>query len=74
MLTGGTEAIAQLAQELKLGRPFPLPLDARSPVVNLAHSNRFILIDGAGQIRAYYSGDSLDPDEVVGDIRRLVKS
>ena len=73
MLTGPTEALGQLAQDFKLGRPIPLPLDAKNPVINLAHSNRFVLVDGDGQVRAYYQGDALDVDAVIGDIRRLAR-
>jgi protein SCO1/2 len=73
MLTGDPEALAQMAQDFKLGRPIPLPPTAESPVINLAHSNRFVLIDGHGQVRAYYRGEELNVDEVVRDIRRLAR-
>jgi protein SCO1/2 len=72
-LTGQTETIAQLGQDFKLGRPIPLPLDAKSPSVNLAHSNRVVLVDGGGQMRAFYAGEELQVDQVVGDIRRLAR-
>lgn len=73
MLTGDGEAIAQLAQDFKLGRPIPLPLSPQNPLINLAHSNRFVLIDRAGQVRALYRGEEVDVDDVVRDIRRLVR-
>jgi protein SCO1/2 len=73
MLTGTPDQLGQLAQDFKLGRPIPLPLDARNPLVNLMHSNRFVLIDPNGQVRAYYSGESLDVQEVVRDMRRLAR-
>ena len=73
LLTGPAEEIGQLAQDFKLGRPIPMPPDARNPLVNLAHSNRFVLIDGAGQVRGYYPGESLEVQDVVRDIRRLVR-
>ena len=73
LLTGDPEALAQLAQDFKLGRPIPLPTSAESPLVNLAHSNRFVLIDGSGQVRAYYPGEELNVAEVVRDIKRLAK-
>jgi protein SCO1/2 len=73
MLTGEAEAIGQLAQDFKLGRPIPMPPSAENPVINLAHSNRFVLIDGQGQIRAYYRGEELHVDEVLRDLRRLAR-
>ena len=73
MLTGTSDQLGQLAQDFKLGRPIPLPPDARNPLVNLMHSNRFVLVDPSGQVRAYYSGESLDVQEVVRDIRRLAR-
>ena len=40
---------------------------------NVAHNNRFALVDGQGQVRAYYDGAvEWDKDLVLGDIRRLV--
>lgn len=72
MLTGQAEALGQVAQDFKLGRPILLPPSPQSPLINLAHSNRFVLIDGVGQVRAYYRGEELNPDEVMRDIRRLV--
>jgi protein SCO1/2 len=73
LLTGSGEELGQIAQDFKLGRPIPLPLDARNPVVNLGHSNRFALVDGSGQVRAYYSGQELQIDQLQSDIRRLVR-
>lgn len=35
------------------------------------HSGRVVLVDGAGQIRAYYDGTDLDPDEVVRDLQAI---
>ncbi len=37
------------------------------------HSNRFILIDRHGRMRALYDGLELDPDQVVRDIRQLLR-
>ena len=40
---------------------------------NIVHANRLALVDGAGQVRAYYDGAvEWDIDLVLGDIRRLV--
>jgi protein SCO1 len=73
MLTGPIEALAQIADEYKLGRPIPLPLSETNPAINLAHSNRFVLVDRSGQVRGYYHGDDLDVGEVVRDIKRLLR-
>lgn len=35
------------------------------------HSGRVALVDGAGQIRAYYDGTDLDPDQVMRDLRAI---
>lgn len=37
------------------------------------HSGRFVLIDRQGRIRAYYDGQTLEPDRVVRDIRNLMR-
>lgn len=37
------------------------------------HSGRFVLIDRQGRIRAYYDGRELDLDQVVTDIRGLLR-
>lgn len=37
------------------------------------HSNRFVLIDRQGHMRAFYEGLELDPDQVMHDIRRLLR-
>jgi protein SCO1/2 len=73
LLTGPVETIGQIAQDFELGRPIPLPLDQRNPAVNLAHSNRFVLVDASGQLRTIYSGESLQIHEVVREIQRLAR-
>jgi protein SCO1/2 len=73
MLTGQTEALARIADDFKLGRPIPIPASEGGPAINLAHTNRFVLVDRGGQVRAYYRGEALDVGEVVRDIRRLVR-
>jgi protein SCO1/2 len=73
MLTGDLEAVEQVAVQFKLGRPIRLPPSEQNPAINLAHSNRFILVDASGQVRAYYSGEALNVDDVVRDIRRLAR-
>jgi protein SCO1/2 len=71
-LTGPAETIGDVGQGLKLGRAIPLPPSPTQPVVNLAHSNRFVLVDGSGQVRAYYPGEELVLDDVLRDLKRLV--
>ncbi|MDP9379809.1 MAG: SCO family protein [Chloroflexota bacterium] len=39
---------------------------------DVMHSNRFVLVDSKGRIRALYDGNELDIDRVVRDIRRLL--
>lgn len=72
-LTGSAEVVGDVGQGLKLGRAITLPTTPQQPVVNLAHSNRFVLIDGQGQIRAYYPGDALVLDDVLRDIKRVLR-
>lgn len=37
----------------------------------IVHSDRFVLVDKAGQIRAYYRGEELDPAKIAADARSL---
>lgn len=37
------------------------------------HSGRFVLVDRAGRLRAYYDGRTLDLERVLRDIRRLLR-
>jgi protein SCO1/2 len=73
LLSGDPESTWRAIEGFKVGRPFPLPLDNRNPVVNLAHSNRFMLMDGSGQVRATYLYESLVVGDVVHDVRRLLR-
>jgi cytochrome oxidase Cu insertion factor (SCO1/SenC/PrrC family) len=73
MLTGETELLAQIADDFKLGRPILLPPSPQNPAITLGHSNRFVLIDREGQVRAYYRGEELDVQEVLRDLRRLAR-
>jgi len=70
-LTGSRQAIDDLLiGGFKVGRP---PATARTPggTPEIIHSNRFVLIDGRGQIRALLNGDELDVQSVVEEARRL---
>lgn len=40
---------------------------------DVMHSGRFVLIDREGQVRAYYDGQSLNLDQVVRDLHRLIE-
>lgn len=55
--------------------PAPTPGAAASggdePATMILHSNRFVLVDRAGRMRAFYDGLELDLDRVVRDIRAL---
>jgi protein SCO1/2 len=73
LLTGSAEVIGEVGQGLKLGRAIPLPPSPTQPVVNLAHSNRFVLVDGNGQVRGYYSGEDLVVEDLIRDLKRLVQ-
>ncbi len=37
------------------------------------HSGKFVLIDRQGRIRAYYDGREFDPEQIVRDIRHLLR-
>lgn len=39
----------------------------------ISHSGRFALIDREGRVRAYYDGTELDREQVLRDIRRLLR-
>lgn len=41
---------------------------------DVLHSNRLVLIDSRGRIRAYRDALELDPDRLMGDVRRLLRS
>ena len=73
LLTGPVDSLSQIAQDFKLGRPVPLPLDERNPAINLAHSNRFVLVDASGQLRTTYPGDSFEIGDLMRDIQRLAR-
>ena len=70
-LTGPRPAIDELLiGGFKVGRP---PPTARTPggAPEIIHSNRFVLIDPRGQIRALLNGEELNVTSVVEEARRL---
>ncbi len=72
-LTGEHDAMYRL-----IGKGFLLSVAERQPNETLppsdliTHSDRFVLVDGSGQIRAYYRGTDEDLiSRVLGDVRKL---
>lgn len=70
-LTGERQAIDDLLiGGFKVGRPPPAPrLPSGAP--EIIHTNRFVLIDPRGQVRALLNGEELDVPGVVEEVRRL---
>ncbi len=58
----------------RVGLLHPAPAASGSAAVPLAitHSNRFVIVDGAGEIRSYLRGEEVTPDEIVRTIRKVV--
>ena len=73
-VTGSRDALYDL-----IGKGFKLSVEERSPAAVtasggelIAHSDRFVLVDGAGQIRGYYHGlDADTPDRLLRDLATL---
>lgn len=73
-VTGSREALYDL-----IGLGFKLSIEERSPAAVaaaggelIAHSDRFVLVDGAGQIRGYYHGlDADTPERLLRDLATL---
>jgi len=54
--------------------PLPTPeAGADEPADLVMHSNRFVLIDPQGPMRAFYDALALDQDQVVRDIRQMAR-
>jgi len=54
--------------------PLPTPeAGADEPADLVMHSNRFVLIDPQGRMRAFYDALALDQDQVVRDIRQVAR-
>ena len=43
------------------------------PTIDIAHTDRMVLIDTAGQVRGYLSGGSVRPEEMIQEIAKLVR-
>jgi protein SCO1/2 len=70
-LTGDRQSMEELLLAgFRLGRP---QIGAKRPdgTTEIVHSNRVLLIDAHGQVRALYDGNTLDVPAVVEEIRRL---
>jgi protein SCO1/2 len=73
-LTGPRDALYEL-----IGGGFHLSVSERPPTAVAAeggelitHSDRFVLVDGAGRIRGYYHGlDATMPDDLIRDLAAL---
>lgn len=75
LLTGNKTVVESLLSKLNIGTvKTPTRFtDSGTPIYFIDHTDRVTLIDGEGQIRNHYSGSELDKNEVVNDIRRLLK-
>ncbi|HEV2126365.1 MAG TPA: SCO family protein, partial [Chloroflexota bacterium] len=84
-LTGHELEVRQLVvQGFKLGvQPIPLTAHAAQPghdqpagvheaSYDVMHSNRIVLIDPQGRIRAYYHGLEVNPQHIVREVRPLL--
>ena len=70
-LTGTPDAIYALARDgfLLAAGPSPEPAQADGPFF---HSNRLVLVDGAGRVRGYYDGlDAKEVDRLARDLKRV---
>jgi protein SCO1/2 len=71
LLTGELEDIRQLVLEgfrTPLGEP-----DPSGNLVDIAHSTRFVLVDGSGNIRGYYDNDATGLDEIFHRSQHVLK-
>jgi protein SCO1/2 len=71
LLTGDFAAIRDLVREgfrTPLGQP-----DPGGNLVEIAHSTKFVLVDGSGAIRGYYDSDTTGLDEIFHRSRHVLK-
>ena len=70
LLTGDRRQIDELLTTgYKVGAPPRIPRPGVAP--EIAHTNRFAVVDPRGQVRALLSGDDLDVPKLVEEVRRL---
>jgi len=68
-LTGGKQTLYDICIK---GFKLPLEDDAGTPLEPITHSTRFVLVDGRGQIRGYYSvTEDGELDRLAADARKL---
>lgn len=74
-LTGPPEEIQRVVVggfRVGLLQPAPTARDSAAVPLTITHSNRFVVVDGAGQIRSYLRGEEVTPAEIVRTIRQVV--
>ena len=68
-LTGDKQALYDICIK---GFKLPLEDDAGTPLEPITHSTRFVLVDGQGQIRGYYSGtEAQELNRLAADAKKL---
>jgi protein SCO1/2 len=81
-LTGPEDELMRVIVQGFLQAVVPLPATPGAAAESVAddgeggeimHSNRFVLIDRQGHMRAFYDGLALEPDQAVRDIRLLLR-
>jgi len=71
-LTGPQEEIDSLLGALMLAAVVDPNMNDDGGVPTIAHSQRFVLIDASGGVRAFYAPHAGETDQLVGGIRALV--
>jgi cytochrome oxidase Cu insertion factor (SCO1/SenC/PrrC family) len=69
-LTGDREAVYGVLEGIKLNTRAAARVYAGAAEV--PHSNRFVVVDPAGQVRAQLRGDEVAPEEVVRTVKRVL--
>jgi cytochrome oxidase Cu insertion factor (SCO1/SenC/PrrC family) len=75
LLTGDFDQVFDVVTGLKVATRPPRPAAAAPPPggTELLHSNRVVLIDGQGQVRAYLDGIDSTADDLVAAARRVLR-
>ena len=74
-LTGPPEEIQRVVVggfRVGLLRPAPTARASAAVPLTITHSNRFVIVDGAGQIRSYLRGEEVTPADIVRAVRQVV--
>jgi protein SCO1/2 len=72
-LTGPEQYLIPLVQQGFHIADQPVPPAADATTYDVMHGNRVILVDRTAHVRAYYDGLAVDPDQIVTDVRRLLR-